>query len=59
MIEADGIPPQWQTHIAVSEIDKTVAATELADGKVIRPAFDVPGVGRIAMLQDPAARPSA
>ena len=53
MLEAEGIPPHWMTYIAVDDIDKVVAATEAAGGTIVRPAFDVPGVGRIAMLQDP------
>ena len=53
MIQADGVPPHWKTYIAVDDIDKVVAETQAAGGKVVQPAFDVPGVGRIAMLQDP------
>ena len=48
-----GAPSQWTTYIAVDDIDKVVAATEANGGTVVRPAFDVPGVGRIALLQDP------
>lgn len=43
----------WMTYIAVDDIDSVVAQTEAKGGKVVRPAFDVPGVGRIAMVQDP------
>jgi len=48
-----GIPPHWMTYIAVKDIDKTVKQTEEAGGTVIRAPFDVPGVGRIAILRDP------
>lgn len=47
------IPSHWTTYVAVDDIDKVVAATEANGGKVLRAPFDVPGVGRIAMLQDP------
>ncbi len=47
------VPPNWMTYIAVDDIDKVVAEAEASGGKVVRPAFDVPGVGRIAMIQDP------
>ncbi len=47
------IPSHWMTYIAVSDVDKVVAETAGAGGKVLREPFDVPGVGRIAMLQDP------
>ena len=49
----DAIPPHWMTYIAVDDIDKVVAATDAKGGTVVRPAFDVPGVGRIAILKDP------
>lgn len=52
-IPADGVPPHWTTYIAVDDIDKVVAETVASGGKVVQPAYDVPGVGRIAMLQDP------
>ena len=45
--------PCWMTYIAVDDIDKVVAETEAKGGKVAQPAFDVPGVGRIAMIMDP------
>lgn len=48
-----GIPSHWFTYFAVTDIDASVAALEAAGGKVIRPAWDVPGVGRIAIVQDP------
>lgn len=47
------IPPHWTTYIAVDDIDAVVASTVEKGGQVVRPAFDVPGVGRIAMVQDP------
>ena len=45
--------PCWVTYIAVDDIDKVVAETEANGGTVVNPAFDVPGVGRIAMIMDP------
>lgn len=47
------VPPHWMTYIAVSDVDKAVAHTEGSGGAVVRPPFDVPGVGRIAILRDP------
>lgn len=49
----DGVPPHWNSYFAVDDIDATCAATEAAGGKVVQPAWDMPGTGRIAMLQDP------
>lgn len=48
------VASHWMTYIAVDDIDKVVAATETKGGRVVRPAFDVPGVGRIAILKDPS-----
>lgn len=47
-----GTPPHWFAYIAVDDVDKRVAALEKEGGTVLRPAFDVPGVGRIAIVQD-------
>ena len=47
-----GTPPHWFSYIAVDDIDKRVAALQAAGGKVFKPAFDVPGVGRIAIVAD-------
>ena len=49
----EGIPPHWNVYFNVESVDDTVAkATELG-GSVVAPAFDVPGVGRMAVLADP------
>ena len=49
----DDMPPHWFTYFAVDDVDQSVAATAAAGGAVIRPAFDVEGIGRIAILTDP------
>ncbi len=48
-----GVPPHWATYVRVASVDETVSKTESLGGKVAAPAMDVPGVGRIAFLQDP------
>lgn len=50
----DGTPPHWFSYITVDDVDVRVAKTEAAGGKVIRPPFDVEGVGRIAIISDPS-----
>lgn len=45
--------PQWMGYLAVDDIDACIKQATAAGGKIIKPAFDIPGVGRIAMLQDP------
>jgi len=48
-----GAPPHWIAYTTVADVDKSaVQATELG-GKVLKPAFDIPLVGRVAILADP------
>jgi uncharacterized protein len=49
----DMLPPHWFTYIAVDDVDAAVAATRAAGGTVVRDVFEVPGVGRIAIITDP------
>ncbi|MDH6112059.1 putative enzyme related to lactoylglutathione lyase [Kitasatospora sp. MAP12-15] len=48
-----GVPPHWLVNFAVDDTDSTVDALVKAGGNVIVPAFDMPKVGRMAVLQDP------
>lgn len=49
----DGVPEIWMSHLAVDDVDARVARAEKAGAKLVRPIFDVPDVGRIAMLKEP------
>lgn len=49
-----GIPPNWLLYIAVDNADATVAGAIEHGGNPMSPAFDVPNVGRMAVIQDPA-----
>jgi len=49
-----GIPPHWMSYIHVDDVDAAVTQTEELGGSVKAPAFDVPGVGRIAVIADPS-----
>lgn len=51
--EFDGVAEQWMSYIAVDDVDARVAKAERAGAEIKRPPFDVPGVGRIAMLEQP------
>ena len=44
--------PRWLLHFEVDDVDQTVALATKLGGKATTPAFDVPGMGRIAFLQD-------
>jgi predicted enzyme related to lactoylglutathione lyase len=48
----EGVPPHWNVYFAVDDVDATVARAEELGGTTVAPAFDVPGVGRMAMLAD-------
>jgi predicted enzyme related to lactoylglutathione lyase len=48
-----GAKPTWLGYLYASDVDSTVASIEAAGGKTLLPAFDIPGIGRIAMVADP------
>ncbi len=50
----EGIPDHWFAYITVDDIDTRLKKVQAAGGEVMRPAFDVPDVGRIAILKDKA-----
>ena len=49
----DGVPESWMAYLAVDDVDARVKQATAAGAKLMRGPFDVPGVGRIAMLQEP------
>ncbi|MEM7060024.1 MAG: VOC family protein [Pseudomonadota bacterium] len=51
-MEQDGVSPHWMTYVEVSDVDAVVDKVETSGGKVLTPPFDVPNVGRIAVLAD-------
>ena len=51
--ESKGMPPSWDIYITVDDVDATVKSVTELGGKVLRPAFDIPEVGRFCVLQDP------
>ena len=51
--EMGQMPPHWLVYFAVEDCDaKVQKATELG-ARVMKPAEDIPGVGRFAILTDP------
>ena len=40
-------------YVAVDDVDAAVGKVAEAGGQVVQPCFDVPGIGRIAMIADP------
>jgi len=49
----EGVPSHWMTYVASADVDDTVARAQTLGGSITAPAMDVPGVGRIALIQDP------
>lgn len=52
-----GARPTWLGYVGVDDVDATVAKAEGLGAKALMPAFDVPGVGRLAMIADPQGIP--
>jgi len=51
--EYKDVPEAWMAYIAVDDVDARVKKATKAGAKVMKPAFDVPGVGRIVILTEP------
>ncbi len=52
-----GAHPVWLGYIGVDDVDDCVRRATEAGGKVLMPAWDVEGVGRLAMITDPQGAP--
>jgi hypothetical protein len=50
---AQGVPPMWNSYVAVDDLDATLAKVEPAAGSVMMPAMDVMEAGRMAGIADP------
>lgn len=55
-MKAGGMPPDtpshWFTYIAVDDVDVRVKQVVTLGGKVLREPWDIPGVGRVAIILD-------
>jgi uncharacterized protein len=47
------VPEAWMSYLAVDDVDARAEKAKAAGAKLMRPIFDVPGVGRIAILTEP------
>ncbi|GMU42802.1 MAG: hydroxylase [Lysobacterales bacterium] len=47
------MPSHWSLYIPVADVDACLKRAQELGGKACVPAFDAPGVGRIARLDDP------
>ena len=48
-----GARPGWVGYIGVADVDAMATRLQAAGGKLYRPAEDIPGVGRFAVVADP------
>jgi uncharacterized protein len=51
-IVPDSDPPHWLSYLEVDDVDQTVAEVQSHGGRIVRPPFDVPDFGRIAIGAD-------
>lgn len=47
-----GAPPHWMGNVRVESVDTTVDLVKKLGGKVYKEAFDIPTVGRVAVVAD-------
>lgn len=52
-----GARPVWMGYIGTGDADAAVKSVEAEGGSVLMPPWDVPGVGRLAMIADPQGNP--
>jgi uncharacterized protein len=48
-----GVPDGWMPYLAVDDVDARAKKAVAAGARVMKPAFDIPGVGRIVILMEP------
>jgi uncharacterized protein len=51
--EFTGVPEGWMPYLAVDDVDARVKKATASGATLMRPLFDVPQVGRIAILKEP------
>lgn len=49
----DPPPPHWMSYIGVDDVDGACEKAKAAGGQVLSGPFDIPNVGRMAVLMDP------
>ena len=50
--EFKGIPSNWFSYIAAKDIDASCKKATDSGGKLLKPVFDVPNVGRFGVIED-------
>lgn len=52
-----GMPPMWNTYLAVDDLDAAVSKVQPAGGQVLMPPTDIEEAGRMAFIADPTGAP--
>jgi predicted enzyme related to lactoylglutathione lyase len=52
-LEKMGVPPHWMGYVCVEDVDASSARAKELGATIMKEAFDVPTVGRIAIMVDP------
>ena len=50
--QPQALPDRWISYLRVGDVDRCVELARAAGGRALRPPFDLPKVGRVALLQD-------
>jgi hypothetical protein len=53
LMAEQGPHPFWLSYLSVAKVDETAARLASSGGTTLRDGFDIPGVGRIAVVADP------
>jgi hypothetical protein len=48
-----GVPDGWMPYLGVDDVEARAKKAVAAGARIVKPAFDVPGVGRIVILMEP------
>ena len=51
--DAAGTPPHWLIYVGTPNVDATAEHAQRLGARVLKPAADIPNVGRFAVLADP------
>ena len=51
--EYKNVPEAWMSYLAVDDVDARVKKALAAGAKLMKPIFDIPDVGRLAILTEP------
>lgn len=52
-VEMPNVPPHWATYMTVDDVDARLSKTTENGGTVVVPPFDIPDIGRMALIADP------